>query len=1093
MQTRRLGQIVAIAALYFVAAKLSLKLASVAEQVSVVWPPTGIALAAVWLLGRSVWPGIALGAFLANVFTNVPPLGACGIALGNTLEAVLGAWLLGRAGFRGSLASLRDVLLLLGLSACASTLASATIGVTSLCVSGRAVWDRFGELWWVWWLGDAMGAVVVAPLILAWCRPGSGYRQLRSRPLRLAEAALQVAGLVVVAGVALGGAAGRDLGQHPLEYAVFPFLIWAALRFHQRGATLVTAFSSAFAIWGAVQGTGPFATAAWAGDKLVLLQLYMAVIAITGLLLAAVAEARDEAEQHSAAVSSITRILAEARSLLDAASSILDALCDRLGWQVGVLWTVDDEAGCLRCDAFRAVPGFAAKELDAATRERTCPPGGGLPGRAWSTRAPVASRGLSDESDSVRQLAARKRGLRGACAFPIQAGAECVGVVEFFSSRTFELDEELSGLLESLGRQIGLFLERRQAERSLRQSHGILRAVTEAAAGAIFVKDVAGRYLMINTAGAKLLEKAVEEVVGKRDEDITHAEESTESLLRGTRVLRTGRAETSEVAVPGSDGSIRTYVSTVSPHRDESGKVVGLIGISHDITERKRMEDSLAASEARKSAIVQSAPDAIITIDARGTILEWNPAAERIFGKVAIGTVGRDLVDVIIPERQREAYRSGLEVALGTGEGPLLGRWAEMEALRADGSEFPVEVAVTCIPAPSGIVFTGHVRDITERKKAETALRDADQRKDEFLAMLAHELRNPLAPIRSAVQVLQAIRPRDPSLDWPQQIIDRQVQHLTRLVDDLLDVSRITHNRVQLVKEPVEVASVLSRAVETMQPLVDARRQRLTVSYPGGPLRVEGDPTRLAQVVGNLLHNAAKFTLEEGQIWLEAREEDQRAVIRVRDTGIGIPPTMLLEIFELFTQVDRSLDRSQGGLGIGLTLVKHLVEMHGGKVAASSAGLGQGSEFVVSLPSLPQSFGVPQISSASPPAPGARKVLIVDDNIDAADSLARILVLRGHEAHTAYDGLQAIERAKALRPDVVLLDIGLPGSNGYEVAKRLREELEEEAMVIIALTGYGGKEDRRRTVAAGFDYHLVKPVDVETLIRHFAPSDEAAP
>jgi CheY-like chemotaxis protein len=256
---------------------------------------------------------------------------------------------------------------------------------------------------------------------------------------------------------------------------------------------------------------------------------------------------------------------------------------------------------------------------------------------------------------------------------------------------------------------------------------------------------------------------------------------------------------------------------------------------------------------------------------------------------------------------------------------------------------------------------------------------------------------------------------------------------------------------------------------------------------------VEGDPTRLAQVVGNLLHNAAKFTPEEGQIWLEARDEDQRAVIRVRDTGIGIPPAMLLEIFELFTQVDRSLDRSQGGLGIGLTLVKHLVEMHGGKVAASSAGLGQGSEFVVSLPSLPQSFGVPQISSASPPAPGARKVLIVDDNIDAADSLARILVLRGHEAHTAYDGLQAIERAKALRPDVVLLDIGLPGSNGYEVAKRLREELEEEAMVIIALTGYGGKEDRRRTVAAGFDYHLVKPVDVETLIRHFVPGDEAAP
>ncbi|HEY0133493.1 MAG TPA: ATP-binding protein, partial [Nannocystis sp.] len=359
------------------------------------------------------------------------------------------------------------------------------------------------------------------------------------------------------------------------------------------------------------------------------------------------------------------------------------------------------------------------------------------------------------------------------------------------------------------------------------------------------------------------------------------------------------------------------------------------------------------------------------------------------------------------------------------------------------------------------------------------ALRDADRRKDEFLAMLAHELRNPLAPMQSALALLDAEGSRSPAAVRLRAVIGRQMSHMTRLVDDLLDVARITSGKVVLKPESVELGRVVALAVETSRPLIDAKRHALTVDAPG-PIWLDADPVRLAQVISNLLNNAAKYTDDGGQISVSARREGGDAVIRVRDTGIGLSADMLPRVFELFTQASAGLARSAGGLGIGLTLVRKLVELHGGNVSVSSAGRGEGSEFVVRLPA--GTGGASDDAPAETPRPeGPRRVLLVDDNPDALETMSMLLEMFGHEVATASDGVKAVEVARSFRPEVMFLDLGLPGRDGYEVARILREEFPKGTLWLVALTGYGQDEDRRRTHDAGFDQHLVKPVEPEAL------------
>ena len=382
----------------------------------------------------------------------------------------------------------------------------------------------------------------------------------------------------------------------------------------------------------------------------------------------------------------------------------------------------------------------------------------------------------------------------------------------------------------------------------------------------------------------------------------------------------------------------------------------------------------------------------------------------------------------------------------------------------------------------------GVTLDLTERRQMEEslrrqaeALREADRRNDDFLATLAHELRNPLAPLRNAVQIL-ALRGDDSAVvAQTNELMDRQIQQMVRLVDDLLEVSRIGRGKISLQKAPVDLAEVVATAVETSRPLIDSHRHKLTVMLPDRPVRVEADAARLAQVLSNLLNNAAKYTEDGGRIELIAQQTPKEAVLRVRDNGVGIAPEILPQLFDMFMQVESSTDRSQGGLGIGLTLVRRLVEMHGGKIEARSAGLGKGSEFLVRLPALaepaPESAQNPPEASSASSAKGARRMLVVDDNVDSAESMALVLRLQGHEVRLAYDGQSALEEAQSFRPEVMFLDLDLPKMDGYEVARRLRLEPAMRYMTLVAMTGYGQEEDRQRTKEAGFQLHLVKPVD----------------
>jgi two-component system CheB/CheR fusion protein len=521
-----------------------------------------------------------------------------------------------------------------------------------------------------------------------------------------------------------------------------------------------------------------------------------------------------------------------------------------------------------------------------------------------------------------------------------------------------------------------------------------------------------------------------------------------------------------------------------------------------DVTERHAAKKALRESEQRFRALFDLGPVAIYSCDPSGRIREFNRRAAELWGREPqpgdtderfCGSYKMHLPDgTYIPHERcpmAEVLSAGIAAA----------RDVEVAIERPDGSQIAVIVNIAPLVNERG-ESTGAINcfyDITERKRLENELRlsaaelaAADHRKDEFLAMLAHELRNPLAPISNALLALRADGANPAVSARVREMMERQVQNMTRLIDDLLEVSRISQGKIRLLKKQVDLREVLKGVVESVEHHFRSHEQLVEISLPLEPVYLEADTTRLAQVFGNLLNNASKYNNRGGHVWLTVEltgrggDANGGAVVRVRDDGIGIARDQLPNIFDLFTQVDQSLDRSQGGLGIGLTLVKNLVELHGGSVEAHSDGPGQGSEFVVRLPVL---------VGARPPAPleatpadvraktQLRRILVVDDNRDSAESLAILLTITGHEVHTAHDGEQALEAAAALRPEVVLLDIGLPRLNGYEACRRFREQPWGKKMVVVALTGWGQEEDRRKTREGGFDYHLVKPVDLEAL------------
>ena len=934
----------------------------------------------------------------------------------------------------------------------------------------------------------------------------------------------------------------------------------------------------------------------------------------------------------------------------------------------------------------------------------------------------------------------------------------------------------------------------RRARRTVGLERERLRVTLTSIGDGLLTTDAEGRVTGLNPVAEDLTGWALDAAVGQPMDDVFRVidEVTRRPIANPARRVLAGESATglgAQAVLIARDGTERPVDDSAAPIRADNGAVVGAVLVFRDVTARRRSEDALRASEARKAAVLDTALDAIITIDEAGHVVEFNPAAERMFGRPRAGVVGLDMGELIVPPRLREAHRNGMANYLLTGDGPVLGQRLELAAVRADGTEFPVEVAIMRIPAPGPALFTGHIRDITDRKRAEEQLReseerlrttfqtvkdyaivatdaagtvtgwnagaervfgwpaaeivgrpaellftaedraagvpaqelyaaaktghgederwhvrkdgtqfyasgvvtpvraangelrgftkvardetewkraeeadrrrsdqlrrlaavaaqvnvatdvrsvvgvvtdearglvgahqaatlltraegpgvnavsfsdkygrwhgykpmpggediysmvhsfglpirvtaaeleghpgwaefataafgrpplrgllaaplvgrdgstvgvielsdkdggdfteddenvlmqlatiasvafdnarlleqlvDADRRKDEFLAMLAHELRNPLAPIRNAAAIMRQAADKPAVVERARSVIDRQLQQMVRLVDDLLDVSRVSSGKITLQTQPVAVGPVVAAAVEMARPLMESSGHTLTIDVPADPIPLSADPARLTQVVGNLLTNAAKFTDRGGRVSLTVRRVGDAAVIAVKDTGVGLRADMRTRIFDLFAQADTTLERSRGGLGIGLTLVKRLVEMHGGTVEAHSDGPGKGSEFVVRLPvaaAVPAPVA-PATPDASPAAGAALRVVVADDNADSAATLSDMLRLLGHDVTTVADGEAAVAAAEAVRPDVIVSDIGMPRLNGYEVARQVRSRPWGGGVFLVALTGWGQADDRAKSAAAGFDHHLVKPVDPDALGRLLA-------
>ncbi|HEU0202386.1 MAG TPA: PAS domain-containing protein [Burkholderiaceae bacterium] len=645
-----------------------------------------------------------------------------------------------------------------------------------------------------------------------------------------------------------------------------------------------------------------------------------------------------------------------------------------------------------------------------------------------------------------------------------------------------------------------------ERERALAAVEQQLRLITDATPALISYIDREQRYRFVNRKYEQWFGHERDEAIGR-----TMAEMLGEAAMERLRphverVLR-GEDVHFDLEVPHREGGTRWIEVHYVPDRETSGQVAGFFVLVVDITGRKYTEEALRESEARVSAILEQLPVGVGLVRTDGRMILSNRMM-RAFVPDALPSHAPKHVGQWRAFSADGSSLTPTEWPIARAlRGVTVDPGVEFSFRREDGEELWMIVSAVPFRSDDGTVIgaISVMQDISERKRGETALRqseerlrDADRRKDEFLATLAHELRNPLAPLVTSLEIIKRADNDRALLARARGAMERQISHMVRLIDDLLDVSRIASNKLELRKERIDLAALAREAADARRPLIDAAGHQLSITLPAEPIHVQADPVRITQVIGNLLSNATKFTRRGGRLSLIVERESGHAVIRVADTGIGIPPDKLGDVFELFTQIDRSLERGQSGLGIGLTLVKRLVEMHGGSVSAHSEGSGRGSEFVVHLP-----LAVAQPTAASPaeaagasaaalaPVPAdLHRILVADDNVDGAQSLAALLKLDGHEVVTAHDGVEALDKATMLKPDLILLDIGMPKMNGYEVCRTVRKQPWGADVLIVALSGWGQSDDLRKSQEAGFNGHLVKPVDHDALLKRLAELQE---
>jgi PAS domain S-box-containing protein len=600
---------------------------------------------------------------------------------------------------------------------------------------------------------------------------------------------------------------------------------------------------------------------------------------------------------------------------------------------------------------------------------------------------------------------------------------------------------------------------------------------------AVFFLDPEGRVMSWNQGAQRIKGYAAEEIIGRHFSTF-YTRESIDSgwpqheLKAATAE---GRFEDEGWRVR-KDGSRFWASVAITALRDEAGKLLGFSKITRDLTDRRLHEEALRQSEERLRLLIEGVTDyAIYMLDAEGVVSSWNAGAQRIKGYSRGEIIGKHFSRFYSPE-DLEAGKPWEELALARQTGRSE---AEGWRVKKNGDRFWARTVLNPLYDSDGRLrgFASVTQDLSERRHIQD-LEKASQNVNEFIAMLAHELRNPLAPIRNAVHIMSQVPAGDPTQRAMRDTIDRQSAQLSRIVEDMVDIARITRGALAIESKHLDLNEVVRHAVETATPAIEAGRHTLEIDLPAEALPVVGDPQRLAQVLSNILNNAARYTPPGGSIALRARSEEGEAAVRVRDTGRGIEPHMIERIFDMFVQGRAPLQRVGGGLGIGLALARRIAELHGGSVEAQSEGAHRGSEFTLRIPLVAADAAAARAEAKPEPGPRQmmpRRVLVVDDNVDAAAMLDMLLRSLGHETRVAHDGIEALRVAAEFHPDIALLDIGMPGLDGYEVARRLRALARERPLRIVAITGWGQDADRLRSREAGFDLHLVKPVDAQDL------------
>lgn len=1275
--------------IYFFSAKLGLKLDAASGFASLVWAPSGIALAGFLVFGSRFWPAVAAGAFLVNFSSGAPFLSACGIALGNTLEAVVGTQLLRRRGFQASFSHVSDATYFIVFAALLSTIVSASIGVFSLWAAGIVAPVQWGRTWLTWWVGDMLGILIVSPVILVWINRHVISRQVPKK--KLSEVVSFVLAVVFISLSLFDVLPFVVIRKIPLSYMVLPIVMWSALRFGNRGAATTTFAIASFAVVATALGRGPFARETLF-EGLKALHLFLGYIAVTALTLAAAVTERTKAdrlakeiekrlageERHRAIISSsfdafiaidergtildwnpqaettfgwqrdeiigrslaeklipesyrdahrqgierflktgkgkfigkrlqlpalhssgktipveltvtpvkqsggiifsaflhdisdrqraeefqklqlsATRILVEAASTDEAFARTLETMCQSLGWDFGAIWCVANDE--LKVKHVWRSARSEEEEFESVSNTLSFARGQGLPGFVWEKQAPFYIEDVTIDSVFRRRFAAQRAGFHSAAAFPIFAGTEFIGVIEFFSRRVQEPDSKFLEIMGDIGTRIGMFIHRAQADeqlrklneelelridertRDLQQRENEMNIIANALPVGVIYIDNKQRFRYVNSAYVSWLGVSRQTLLGSHIENTLGWEfyEKNRAIIEDTLAGSTTRKQ---IVIAGQDKE-RLVDFLGLPDLGPEGTVRGFIGLLTDVTDQK-------AVEAEKAFLIEASKIFASTLDYQTLLTNLvHMVVPKLADWCAIdmldeqGRVVRLAVAHVEPKKiewarklhesyppepsaSRGSYhviRSGTsELYPDVSEEILVAAARDVEHLRMlrqtgmkSAMVVPIEArgnvygAMTFVMAESGRRFSERELAFAEELGCRAGMsvynarlyRDAkaaNRMKDEFLATLSHELRTPLNSIIGWTELIrsEAISPEE--FDEAIATIHRNARAQNQLINDLLDVSRIITGKLQIEPRPVNVDLVVANSVASLRLAAKSKGIKLNLLTEPSLETVLGDSDRLQQVVWNLLSNAIKFTPKGGIVSTMVRRTGSNVEIEVSDSGEGIDEKFLPHVFDRFRQQDSSSTRRHGGLGLGLAIVRHIVELHGGAVCVSSDGIGHGSKFLVTLPVA--NVGKPTAVKAhlSPPRQSliqgasckrgnlldGTRILVVDDDKDTRALLRNVLGSQGADVCEAGSAGEAMCIARSYRPEIVVSDIGMPEEDGYSFIRRLRALAEQElaGAPAIALTAYARDEDKATALDAGYNEYLAKPVEPGVLL-----------